>query len=252
MQHTDRGTSADAGYPPMRTTPPAWDPLGAAPFAWDLPDIELAPRSSQTVVKARPVSPVIARATMGTAVFAVGVQIIGIIAGWWTISWAAIGGTALAVVAVGLLVQAMRGRSITLVGPGVLFSIATIALALTGLAGTASVGQRNWAPTTTATVESEYRLSTGEAHLDLSKLVLKQGQVVTTSVDVNAGQATVTLPTGVNVNVTCSANVGNLDCLGNTNDGISVEVTYADGSGANGSTINLDVHVGAGNIKVTR
>ncbi|RNE48830.1 PspC domain-containing protein [Corynebacterium alimapuense] len=25
-------------YPPGRTTPPAWDPLGAAPFAWDLPE----------------------------------------------------------------------------------------------------------------------------------------------------------------------------------------------------------------------
>lgn len=25
-------------YPPGRTTPPAWDPLGTAPFAWDLPD----------------------------------------------------------------------------------------------------------------------------------------------------------------------------------------------------------------------
>ncbi|QGU06506.1 PspC domain protein [Corynebacterium occultum] len=25
-------------YPPGRSTPPAWDPLGTAPFAWDLPD----------------------------------------------------------------------------------------------------------------------------------------------------------------------------------------------------------------------
>ncbi len=27
-----------APYPPGRPTPPAWDPLGTAPFAWDLPD----------------------------------------------------------------------------------------------------------------------------------------------------------------------------------------------------------------------
>ncbi|WP_066589328.1 PspC domain-containing protein [Corynebacterium provencense] len=26
------------GFAPPRTTPPSWDPLGAAPFAWDLPD----------------------------------------------------------------------------------------------------------------------------------------------------------------------------------------------------------------------
>ena len=51
----DRGTDRYAGGPvprrrshrqrlaTPRTTPPAWDPLGAAPFAWDLPDIDLAP-----------------------------------------------------------------------------------------------------------------------------------------------------------------------------------------------------------------
>lgn len=30
-------------YPPGRTTPPAWDPLGTAPFAWDLPEPAPAP-----------------------------------------------------------------------------------------------------------------------------------------------------------------------------------------------------------------
>jgi len=30
--------------PPGRTTPPAWDPLGAAPFAWDLPEPGPAPQ----------------------------------------------------------------------------------------------------------------------------------------------------------------------------------------------------------------
>lgn len=31
-------------YPPGRTTPPAWDPLGTAPFAWDLPEPGPAPQ----------------------------------------------------------------------------------------------------------------------------------------------------------------------------------------------------------------
>lgn len=35
----DLGTLTPAeGFTPPRTTPPSWDPLGTAPFAWDLPD----------------------------------------------------------------------------------------------------------------------------------------------------------------------------------------------------------------------
>jgi phage shock protein PspC (stress-responsive transcriptional regulator) len=251
-QPTDLGTSPDAAYPPPRTTPPAWDPLGAAPFAWDLPDIELAPQQSQTLVKSRTASPVIARATMGTAVLAVAVQIFGMIAGWWAMSWAAIGGIALAIVAIGLLVQAFRGKSITLVGPGVLLSVATVALALTGLAGTASVGDINWAPTTAEDVKSSYHLSAGDAYLDLSGLKLTADRTVKTALEVNAGQATVIVPDGVKLNVTCSGNVGNVDCLGNTNDGIRVKAAYQDTNPEYVGTLDIDVHVGTGNVRVTR
>jgi hypothetical protein len=35
----DLGTLTPAeGFTPPRTTPPSWDPLGTAPFAWDLPE----------------------------------------------------------------------------------------------------------------------------------------------------------------------------------------------------------------------
>lgn len=32
------GVAAAPGFEPPRTQPPSWDPLGTAPFAWDLPD----------------------------------------------------------------------------------------------------------------------------------------------------------------------------------------------------------------------
>ena len=251
--------SAQNGFPAARTTPPAWDPLGAAPFAWDLPDIELAPQSSQTLVKPRKASPVIARATMGTAFLTVAIQIVGMIAGWWVMTWAAIGGTALAIVAVGLLVQALRGRSITLVGPGILLSLATVGLALTGLAGTASVGQQNW--TQTAAVNSEYHLSAGDGHLDLTRLTVPAGDKITISVDVNAGQATVKLPPQVtsdgapqplNLDVKCTSNAGQIDCLGNPADGLNNKQTFTTTPNTEFGTLELNVHVGTGDLVVTR
>lgn len=41
-------------YPPGRTTPPAWDPLGTAPFAWDLPDPAPAPVVAKKSTRLRP------------------------------------------------------------------------------------------------------------------------------------------------------------------------------------------------------
>ena len=40
---TATGAEPAAGTPESATTPPAWDPLGAAPFAWDLPEPGPAP-----------------------------------------------------------------------------------------------------------------------------------------------------------------------------------------------------------------
>lgn len=248
-QPTDFGP--DSAFPQARTTPPAWDPLGAAPFAWDLPDIELAPQTGSTLVKSRSASPVIARATIGTAAIVVAAQVIGIIAGWWTMSWAAIAGVALGIVAVGLLVQALRGRSMTLLAPGVLLCVATVGLALTGLSGTASVGQRTWAPPTSSLAPA-YSLSTGDAFLDLSRIEVAPGKTVTTSLEVNAGQAEVTLPADVNVKVSCSANAGDVDCVGNTDDGLRVNQSFEDTSIESAGTLVIDVHVGTGQVRVTR
>ena len=238
--------------PDLQRTPPSWDPLGAAPFAWDLPDIEVAPKQTQTLERRRAPSPVIGRAAVGTALLVTAVQVFGIMVGWWSMAWAAISGTALAIVAVGVLLQALRGRTMTLVFPGVMLSVATVALAMTGMAGTASVGDRTWAPTTPAAVESHYELSAGEARLDLSDLTIPGGQTVNTSLHVNAGNATVQLPAGVNLDVTCTSNAGDIFCVGLTQDGLNNQQQYTSTASSDAGTLHLDVHVGTGQVRVTR
>lgn len=61
--------SAAAGFEPPRRQPPAWDPLGTAPFAWDLPDPDepmddaaqhSAPKKKRRGVKALTVAAVLA------------------------------------------------------------------------------------------------------------------------------------------------------------------------------------------------
>ncbi len=232
-------------------TPPAWDPLGAAPFAWDLPEIDLAPTGS-TAVAVSQRSGVVTRITMGVALLVGALASVGVIGGWWMMSWAAVSASVLAVIALGLLVGAIRGRGHGLIGYGIFFSILTLALSVTGLTGTDNYGDFRYAPTQISAVQASYQVNAGNGVLDLSGLKLTQGQLVSTELEVRAGQGTVILPTDVNVEVTCSSDVGNMNCLGQVSDGFRSAQTVSDTDPAYAGTINLTVHVNAGNLEVSR
>lgn len=230
---------------PVEPTPPAWDPLGVAPFAWDLP--EPTPIPAAPVRRTRSV---IGRVTMGAALLVGGLATIGIIADWWQLSWAAVSATALAVLAVGLLIGSLRGRGHSLIGPGIFLSAVTLALAVTGINGTAGYGQQTWAPTTVNLVQTEYVLNGGQGTLDLRNLTVPAGRTVTTDVVVRAGQASVLLPADTKANVTCTTNAGEVDCLGTVAEGLHTEVTASQPGSSDNGQIDLTVHVGAGQAEV--
>ncbi len=244
------GTHSEPTGADSRPQPPSWDPLGAAPFAWDLPDIDLTtdPTTDGPSVRVS----VIGRIAAGAAMLTAAAQILGMVAGWWTLGWAAIAGSALAVVGLGLLIQALLGRRLTLIGAGAVLSVATIGLALTGLTGIASVGDRTWSPGSGADIQAEYRLGTGSAVLDLSSVELRRGETVHSTLEVNVGSATVTLPPDTNVDVTCRSNAGQIDCVGELLDGLDSERTFTDHGHPEAGLLTLDVHVGTGEATVTR
>ena len=246
------GTPTDSSAPGVseepRTTPPAWDPLGAAPFAWDLP--EPTPLTeTQAPVRSRN-GRVIARVTTGLAFVFGAVMAAGILAGWWALPWASVAATALAVVGVGLLVSALMGRGYALIGPGVFLSLVTLALTMTGITGTDGYGDRQWAPMNATDLSPNYTLQAGHGHLDLTNLKLAATDNKTVTVQVNAGRAEVDLPKNVTVNMTCKTLAGHVNCNGQESAGLNEEITdkYSP-SGASG-TLNLVVEVRAGEADV--
>lgn len=230
---------------PAEPTPPAWDPLGVAPFAWDLPEPTPLP-----VAPTRQSRSVVGRVTMGAVLLVGGLATVGIIAGWWHMTWAAVSATALAVLAIGLLIGSLRGRGHSLIGPGIFLSAVTLALAVTGISGTAGYGQQTWSPTTVDGVQAEYVLNGGQGTLDLRNLTVPPGDTVNTQVEVRAGQASVIVPADANVNVTCTTNAGEVDCLGTVAEGLQQEASRTQQGSSDTGTINLDVHVGAGQAEV--
>jgi hypothetical protein len=193
---------------------------------------------------------VIGRVTLGLVLLVGGLATVGILQGWWALSWAGVSALALAVVAVGLLIGSLRGRGSSLIGPGIFLSLVTLALTITGINGTTGYGQQTWVPTTVAAAEQDFVLNGGQGTLDLRQLSVTPGQSVDTEVTVRAGQATVIVPADANVNLTCSANAGEIDCLGQTQDGLQQEVSTTQRGSSDEGTINLTVHVGAGQATV--
>ncbi|MBM9467611.1 PspC domain-containing protein [Nakamurella leprariae] len=233
--------------------PPAWDPLGVAPFAWDLPD----PAPAPTPAPPRRDRAVLARIALGLALLSGALAATGVFAGWWQLSWAAVAAIPLTVVALGLIVGSLvwrRGRLGPLVGPGIFLGILTAGLAMTGLTGTDGFGESVWRPTTVAELESDYLVNGGNGVLDLRGLTLPDGVDRSVDVTVRAGQAEVIVPEELSVSGSCHVNAGQVDCFGVQQNGLDKTVPFADNRSQNpdAGTLELNVTVGAGNAEVRR
>jgi hypothetical protein len=88
-----------------QSTPPAWDPLGVAPFAWDLPE-----PPPLTVPKRRWRQAVVARMAAGTAVLVCASAVLGDVAGWWPLSTVIAASWAVIALVIGLLIGSHHRR----------------------------------------------------------------------------------------------------------------------------------------------
>jgi phage shock protein PspC (stress-responsive transcriptional regulator) len=228
-----------------RPAPPAWDPLGVAPFAWDLPEPSAPPTHPPAPRGARSVTPV----TLGFALLTGGLAVAfapGLAA-------AQIAALLLGVVGLGLVVGSLMqgGRGLIIVA--VPLALLTWALPAAPASGF-KVGPGHWDPVTAAQVQPHYAVTLGNGRLDLTGLRLADGQTVTTSVAVGVGQTHVILPPNLDAQVSCQTLIGQVHCLGRTGSGhpSRVDVTDNGADGPGGGKLILDVHSGVGQVHVER
>ena len=228
-----------------RPAPPAWDPLGVAPFAWDLPEPSApAPTTPPRGARSK-VTPV----TLGLALLAGGFAVTF----WTAVSAAQVAALLLAVVGIGLVVGSLLQG-----GRGLILVAVPLALLIWVLQATPAsgfrVGGSHWDPVTVAQVQPRYAVTLGNGRLDLTGLRLTKGETVRTSVSVGVGQTHVILPPNVDAQVSCQTQVGGVDCLGRTGYGHPSRAAVTDNApgGPAGGKIILDVRSGVGQVHVER
>jgi phage shock protein PspC (stress-responsive transcriptional regulator) len=237
--------------------PPSWDPLGAAPFAWDLPEPAAPPAPKPPRSKVVPVT------------LAVAVLVTGLVAGLGLLGLVPLGvtplvGTALAVIGAGLVVGAFLHR-----GRGLLVAAVPLALVLVAAANgagdgpwrdggppwadglddarpgsTEALGDADWAPV--GAVAPVYETAWGDARLDLRGLGI--GPPVRTEVRSGAGDVTVIVPATADVTATCESGGGDADCLGLG----AGPLTDLGPDGPGGPVIDLQAASGGGDVEVRR
>lgn len=252
------GQAADA-LPVQPATPPSWDPLGAAPFAWDLPEPSGAPPEPPR--RKLPVTPV----TLGVALLAGGVTaVILLAAGALTVvNMPLLFGVALAVIGAGLVVGAFARA-----GRG-LIPIALILCALTW--GVLSAPLESWrsnggsdlraAPTAVTALLPAYERTAGDIDLDLRNLDLTvpaggDASPVATRISLGVGDVQVLVPANADVTVNASAGIGDVSFGDERMSGPGARIDVVDDLGADGvrsgRPLVLDIEAGAGDLEVTR
>ena len=266
------GTSAAAGEAPgaggpvdgedasAQAVPPAWDPLGAAPFAWDLPEpgpvvpAPVPPRSKLTPV------------TLGLAVLGGGIAGIVVLLGPGLIGLPAVFATMLAIVGAGLVVGAFRRAGRGLIPFALILALLTWgSLAVTsstrGLDVRGGVGDTQVAPRTAAEVLPNYSRAVGSIALDLRgvDLTAAPGTAATpirTSADVGTGAIEVLVPENADLTVRAHAGTGDVRFGDRGESGPDATVAVTDDLGADGvrsgRPIELTLNAGLGSVEVHR
>ncbi|WP_243791698.1 PspC domain-containing protein [Saccharopolyspora gloriosae] len=233
-----------------RTEPPSWDPLGAAPFAWDLPEPPNEESGPPQEKRAW-----IGWLTVGAAVLASAVALTfsGVTAAF---------AVALGVLGVGMVAGAFLRGSRMLIAFAL--PIGALAMLLNVTEEDHGSSERQWgtprtqeivANTSTALQETYPYIPNGTFTLDLRQLRLTGEERVETSASVGNGRVTVLLPPGLDATATCSTDRGTVDCLGNRQSGGDhswMEINDDGVDGPGGGHLALDLSADNGSVEVRR
>ncbi|MDF9815113.1 phage shock protein PspC (stress-responsive transcriptional regulator) [Streptomyces sp. SPB162] len=166
---------------------------------------------------------------------------------------------ALAVFGLAFFIGAWTGRAR---GGTATWAVLTIAL-LVGAAAVPKTMSTDWAttqwrPVAASDLQADYEQGSGHGLLDLTALPLG-GRTVTTRLEVGAGRAEIRLPRNATVRLDYTMGFGEVQLPGKVNHGVDIssdahsQVVFAPDAGIPSTgTIELDVEVGAGQLRVVR
>ncbi|WP_353108129.1 PspC domain-containing protein [Gordonia sp. (in: high G+C Gram-positive bacteria)] len=230
---------------PPADAPPSWDPLGAARFAWDLPEPTEPAQPPAPRVPRSPVTPIFLGLAVMTGAATSAASLAGV--GWLTPG--RIASLVLAVLGTGLVVASLQRRPVGHSGSGLipLAALGVVAvLATTALAGpgetfpSGGIGERTWTPPTSSDLRDDYSLTIGSTTLDLRELNgLDKDRTV--SIRQGIGEIKVFLPDDIRVRTDCSVTVGDVSCK----DGVV-------NPDAKTPTLTIDAHVNVGDVEMIR
>lgn len=213
-------------------------------------------------LRPKPPKPPKERSALGAATFSLIPVVIGLVAiadltNLFTVKPSTYFAAVLLVIALGLLVGTWLGRARWLIFIGLAMAMAvgisTIAEHQASLDGNRGADVV-WQPATIEGVRDDYRFPFGDATLDLTRVDFT-GQNKVVSVNVNAGELTVLLPSDVDVAARVDVDAGDARVLGQRVSGFgqpAIEVTDLGDDGAGGGNLRLLIHVNTGDVEVTR
>lgn len=221
--------------------PPRWDPLGAAPFAWDLPEPAAAHAPVPVTPKRRTrITPV----TLGIALLtAAAIATVNLVLGV-PISPVVAAAIVLGVVGTGLIFGAFRrgGHGLLAVAIPLAGFVIVGTMAQNMMSGFADAprGDRQFSVSDPNSLQEQYILQAGSLKLDLERLTLDRDRTLTTRVGV--GDTKIRVPENMNLNVRCTVTVGEAQCP----DGLDAART----PGA--PTLTIDAQSNVGSVEVER
>jgi phage shock protein PspC (stress-responsive transcriptional regulator) len=160
----------------------------------------------------------------------------------------------LGIVALALIASAWIGRARGLIFVGLLLAAATGLSSVVDVPLHGGWGERHYHPTSSSLLARNYELAGGQLFLNLRDLPVRGVERVKATL--GFGQLDVDVPSDVRVVVRAHAGAGSLQLFGRDDDGIDVSARElappTTASQAQRGTIQLDLRVGAGAIRVTR
>lgn len=193
--------------------------------------------------------------------------------------WGIIGGAALTILGIGLLIGSRYGRARWLVAVAIPLAFVTFAATAAGnwvqsnpewgrwsdTGGGITVGERTWqvTPDQVGGPPLEFRLSAGEATLDLTQLTAlgdsepgRPRQLVEVEAGVGLGSLRVVIPADMTLDLDATVDVGEIDMPGSdprSGSNLDVETSLEPlTTGQPAYVVRLDAVIGVGNLEVQR